>query len=403
MTYSPAAATTRRPPPTRRRWSLKSIWHDAAFRGFVAQALVIITVLGVGVYMVGNAQSAMEKRGITTGFAFLFEEAGFSIGDSLISFSSTDTFLRAYGVAILNTLKVSAISLVIATLVGVLLGIMRLSKNVLIAKFSSAYVELFRNTPQLLQIVFWYMLVIQLPHPKQALALFDVAFLSNRGLLIAWPTGNPVHVIMALAFLVGCIGTWQLVKWADRKRRQTGKVVHVIWWNISLILGLPIISWVIGGMPTDMDIPKFQGFNFRGGVGLTPEFLALFLGLSLYIAAFIAEIVRSGIQSVSKGQIEAATSVGLGPVDIFRKVIYPQALRVMVPPATAQYVSLIKNSSLGVAIGYPELFNVNNIILTASGNTIEAIGIMMVVYLTIAFSIAILMNIYNKSVQIQER
>ena len=403
MTVSATPASSRRPPPERRQWNLSGIWHNVGFRNLVAQVVVVGAIIGTFIYMIDNAQSALEKRGISTGFDFLFEEAGFAIGETLISFDSSDTFIRAYGVAILNTLKVSVFGVAVATFLGVLIGISRLSTNTIISKLASGYVELFRNTPQLVQIIFWYVLIIQLPRPKQAFEILDMVFLSNRGLIIPWPVDNLVYTWTALSFVLACVGAWQLVKWADRRRRRTGHALHVLWWNIGLIICLPTIVWFVGGAPTDMSIPKLRGFNFEGGAAMSPEFLALLLGLSLYIAAFIAEIVRSGIQSVDRGQIEAATSVGLDKVDLYRKVVLPQALRVMVPPATAQYVSLVKNSSLGVAIGYPELFNVNNTITTISGNTIEAIGIMMAVYLSIAFTISGVMNVYNKAVQIKER
>jgi general L-amino acid transport system permease protein len=403
MTVSATPAPGRRPPPKRRQWNLSGIWHNVGFRNLVAQVIVVGAIIGTFIYMIDNAQSALERRGISTGFEFLFEEAGFAIGEALISFDSSDTFLRAYGVAILNTLKVSVFGVVVATLLGVFIGVSRLSTNTIISKLASGYVELFRNTPQLVQIIFWYVLIIQLPRPKQAFEIFDMVFLSNRGLIIPWPTDNPVYTWTAVAFVLACTGAWQFVKWADRRRRRTGHALPVLWWNIGLIIALPTIVWFVGGAPTDMSIPELRGFNFQGGAALSPEFLALLLGLSLYIAAFIAEIVRSGIQSVDRGQIEAATSVGLDKLDLYRKVVLPQALRVMVPPATAQYVSLVKNSSLGVAIGYPELFNVNNTITTISGNTIEAIGIMMAIYLSIAFTISGVMNVYNKAVQIKER
>jgi general L-amino acid transport system permease protein len=208
---------------------------------------------------------------------------------------------------------------------------------------------------------------------------------------------------MLLAFIAACVAAWGVVKWADARRRKTGQIKSVLAWNVALIVAAPALVWVIGGAPTILSIPALRGFNFQGGASLSPEFLALLLGLSLYIAAFIAEIVRSGIQSIDKGQLEAATSVSLKKSDTYRHVVLPQALRVMVPPAAAQYVSTVKNSSLGVAIGYPELFNINNTITTISGNTIEAIGIMMAVYLSIAFSIAVVMNLYNKSVQLKDR
>ena len=403
MTVNAIASSKRRPPPKRKNWNLNGILHNTGFRNLLAQVIVVGTIIGLAVYMFGNAQSAMEKRGIQTGFAFLFEEAGFAIGESIIPFESTDTFLRAYGVAVLNTLKVSILSVIAATVIGVTLGIARLSTNAFIAKLSSAYVELFRNTPQLVQMVFWYVLLTQLPLPKQAFNFFDLAYLSNRGLIVSWPADNPVYAWMLAAFVAACVGAWLIIRWAEAQRRRTGHAVHVLGWNIGLIIALPLFVWLLGGQPTEFSVPELRGFNFQGGAALSPEFLALLLGLSLYIAAFIAEIVRSGIQSVSKGQIEAATSISLNKFDLYLEVILPQALRVIIPPAAAQYVSLVKTSSLGVVIGYPELFNVNNTIITLSGNTIEAIGIMMAIYLTIAFTIAAIMNAYNKAVQIKER
>lgn len=393
----------RRPPPKRPRLTLDGLWHNLGFRGLLYQAVVIVLVIGTAAYMVGNAQEAMQKRGISTGFGFLDAEAAFAIGESLIDFRPSDTFLRAYVVAILNTLKVSALSVVGATVLGGLIGVARLSSNWLIARFASLYIEVFRNTPQLVQIIFWYTVVTMLPHPRHALSLHDWAFLSNRGLVLAWPVAHAAYAWAAIAAVAAGVAAYGIARWADYRRRRTGRAVSVFWWNACLVAALPVVAWLIGGAPTDFDVPKLQGFNFVDGVSLSPEFLALLLGLSLYIAAFIAEIVRSGIQSVSRGQIEAAKAVGLGRVDLYLKVILPQALRVIVPPATAQYVSLAKNSSLGVAIGYPELFSVNNTIVTLSGNTIECIGIMMAVYLSIAFSIAAIMNVYNKAVQIKER
>jgi general L-amino acid transport system permease protein len=397
------AESRKRPPPKRPPLSLDGLWHNVGFRSLLYQILVIVAVVGTAVYMIGNAQVAMEKRGISTGFGFLTEEASFAIGESLISYDSSDTYLRAYEVAVLNTLKVSAVSVLGATILGVLIGVARLSSNFLIVKLASTYIEIFRNTPQLVQIIFWYTLVTRLPHPKQAWSVFDWVFVSNRGVIMPWPADSTAYGWVGLAFVIACCGAYGVVRWADTQRRRSGRPIRVLWWNLGLIVGFPLVTWFALGAPTAMDLPTFKGFNFTGGIALSPEFLALFLGLSLYIAAFIAEIVRSGIQAVSQGQIEAARSVGLGRIDLYMKVILPQALRVIVPPATAQYVSLIKNSSLGVAIGYPELFNVNNTITTLSGNTIECIGIMMMVYLSIALTIAVIMNLYNRAVQIRER
>jgi general L-amino acid transport system permease protein len=332
----------RRPPATR-HLSLASLWHDVRARAWLYQATAVIGIIALGAFLVGNAQDALGKQGITTGFTFLTNPAGFEIGEHLIAFDSTDTFLRAYGVALLNTLKVAAASIVLATIIGIVVGVGRLSSNLLARKLASAYVELFRNTPQLVLLIFCYTLLTHLPAPRAAFSVGDVAFLSNRGLALPW----------------------------------------------------------IGG--AGITVPALHGFNFVGGTILSPEFLALLMGLSLYIGALIAEIVRSGILSVSRGQVEAAKAIGLGSFDIYRRVIFPQALRGMVPPAAVQYVSIVKNSSLGVAIGYPELFSVNNTIGTLSGQMVEAIAIMMAVYLGISFAIAALMNAYNRMVQIKER
>jgi len=393
---------SRRRPPKRQPFNFSALWHNVGFRGLVYQAVVIVLVVGAAVFMISNAQEAMQKLGITTGFGFLSEEAGFPIGESVIDYSPDDTYLRAFAVAVLNTLKVSFFSVVAATIIGTLLGLARLSSNRIISKLSISYIELFRNTPQLVQIIFWYILVIRLPAPRQAWNPFAGVFLSNRGLTLPWPAPDPVYGWIAITFVTACIGAYVFAKWADRQRRRPGRALPVLWASLGLIVALPVATWLVGGAPTAVDVPALTRFNFVGGANLSPEFLALFLGLSLYIAAFIAEIVRSGIQSVQRGQVEAAHSIGLTPGETYRKIILPQALRVIVPAATAQYVSLTKNSSLGVAIGYPELFNVDNTIVTLSGSTIEAIAMMMAIYLSIAFTVAIIMNWYNKSIQIKE-
>lgn len=393
----------RRPPPKRPPLSLSGLWHNVGFRGVLYQALVIVIVIVAVTYLLGNAQKAMTALGIATGFGFLAEESGVAIGETVIRYDPDDSYVRAYAAAVLNTLKVSIVSVVLATILGTLLGIARLSGNWLLAKLSTLYVEGFRNTPQLVQIVFWYTLVVSLPQARQPLSPFEGFYLSNRGLNLAWPVADPVHGWMALAFALGCAGAWWLARLSRRRRRRAGRPFPLVgWWGAALVAGLPLAAWLAGGAPTAMEVPAMQTFNYRGGLALSPEFLALLLGLSLYIAAFIAEIVRSGIQSVDRAQIEAAKAIGLGKFDIYRKVILPQALRVIVPPATAQYVSLSKNSSLGTLIGYPELFNINNQIVTLSGHTIEAIAIMMAVYLTISFTIAAVMNLYNRAIQIKE-
>jgi general L-amino acid transport system permease protein len=375
----------RRPPPPRPPISFDGLWHNANVRGLLYQALVLIAVLGIIAWMVGNAQYALAKRGISTGFSFLWREAGFPISQSLIPYATSDSFLRAFAVAVLNTLFVSIASLIGATVLGVLIGIGRLSSNWLVARLTSGYVELFRNTPQLIQISFWYLLVTRLPPPRQAWSFGGLGFLSNRGLVVTVPAPDAAWLWAVLALPVGMLAAWLLARAAAARRRLTGQLFPVAPFALTLVVGLPLLAWYAGGAPMQLDTPILQGFNFRGGVTLAPEFIALFLGLSLYIAAFVAEIVRSGIQSVGRGQIEAARSVGLGPGDLHRYVILPQALRVIIPPAASQYVSLFKNSSLGVAIGYPELFNISNTVTTVSGAWSAGCGSIYSVASTISF------------------
>lgn len=393
----------RRPPPPRPPISLDGLWHNVGVRGIIYQALILVAVFAVVAWMISNAQHALTKRGIATGFGFLSREAGFPISQSLIPYATSDSFLRAFAVAILNTLSVSIAAVIGATVLGMLIGIGRLSSNWIVARLTASYVEIFRNTPQLIQISFWYLLVTRLPPPRQAWSLDGVGFLSNRGLVLTVPTADIAWAWVALAFAIGVAGAWLFARLAGTRRHKTGRKQPVWAVALALIFGLPVLAWLIGGAPTKLDVPVLQGFNFRGGVTLPPEFIALFLGLSLYIAAFIAEIVRSGIQSVGRGQIEAARSIGLKPGDLYRWVILPQALRVIIPPAASQYVSLFKNSSLGVAIGYPELFNISNTVTTLSGHAIECVLIMAGVYLLISLSIAVVMNIYNRTIQIKER
>jgi len=383
--------------------SLDGLWHNASVRGLLYQAIILIALCGLVIWMVGNAQHALAKRGISTGFAFLWREAGFPISQSLIPYTTSDSLLRAFGVAVLNTLSVSILAVICATLLGVLIGIGRLSSNWMLARLASVYVELFRNTPQLIQISFWYLLVTRLPPPRQAWSLGGYGFLSNRGLTVAVPAANTAWAWVALTLVAGVFTAWVFVAFAAARRHRSGTRLPVLPMALAIVIGAPAFTWFAAGAPRELAIPVLEGFNFRGGATLPAEFIALLLGLSLYIAAFIAEIVRSGVQSIGHGQIEAARSIGLGRGDIYRYVILPQALRVVVPPAASQYVSLFKNSSLGVAIGYPEIFNISNTVTTVSGHAIECVVIMAGVYLLISLFIAVLMNLYNRAIQIKER
>jgi general L-amino acid transport system permease protein len=381
-----------------------NVWFNQAFRYWAWQLVVVVVVISGAGWLIGNAQSALGRLGVATGFSFLFERAGFDIGESPIPFSSSDSFLKAYAVGLLNTMTVSLVGIVLATLIGAVVGLARVSANALMRGLASTYVELFRNTPQLVQLIFWYAVITRLPAPGQAISFGEALFLSNRGLVFPWPSASDAFAWVVLAFLVGCVAAIVLRMWARRRYSRTGRSVPALRTiSLALMLIAPVGTWFLFNAPTGFSVPQLQGFNFRGGMTVSPEFLAMLLALSLYIGAFIAEIVRTGIRSIGKGQIEAARAIGLSSWQRYSRIVLPQALRVMIPPATAQYVSLIKNSSLGVAIGYPELFNINNSIITLSGRTIEAIGIMMAVYLSISLAVAALMNAYNRHAQITER
>lgn len=400
-TTSPRAPGKRPSGEPRLSWS--RAWHNSHLRGWIYQAGVLISVIALGAYLIGNAQQSLSQQGISTGFGFLTGSAGFEIGEKLIEYGSSDSFLRAYGVALLNTLKVAVASIVLATVLGVVAGLGRLSRNLLVQRISSVYIEVFRNTPQLVQLIFWYTIITRLPGPRQAISIDDWAFLSNRGLSIPWWVNDAAPWLLLLSILAAIALLLPALRWAYRRRKLTGRAQPLAYAAALAFAALPLLILGLFGPSHDISVPALKGLNFRGGLTVSPEFLALMLGLSLYIGAFIAEIVRTGVLSISAGQIEAAQSVGLRPFNIYRRVVFPQALRVMVPPAAGQYVSIVKNSSLGVAVGYPELFNVTNTIVTLSGHTVEAIAIMMSIYLGISFAIALIMNIYNHHVQIKER
>ncbi|MCK6454209.1 MAG: ABC transporter permease subunit [Alphaproteobacteria bacterium] len=386
-------------PPRRRRRG----WHSLAARRLAYQVVAVGAVVALFAYLFGNAADALRRQGIASGFDYLWTEAGFGIGEGLISFSPSDNYLRAFLVGLGNTFKVSVVAVLAATAIGFVVGLMRLSANLGVANLAGAYVELFRNTPQLLQIILWYWLITRLPGPRQALSLAPGLWLSNRGVAFAWPASHPGWTVAGLALLAAVVLSVLAWLWAGRRQRATGRRPRLGWPVAAMLIGLPVLGWLAGGMPTAIDQPVLRGFNFRGGGSFSPEFTALFLGLSLYIGAFIAEIVRSGLQSVGRGQIDAALSLGLARGQIYRLILLPQAMRVMVPPACAQYVSLVKNSSLAVAIGYPEIVNVSNTTLGQTGHVVEAIVMMSAVYLAISFVISALMNWYNRAVLIKER
>jgi general L-amino acid transport system permease protein len=385
------------------RKSDTSIFNSLAFRGVVYQVLLAAGVVLLGWYLYYNTNANLERQGIATGFDFLGERAGFSIGESLIPFDSADSYGRALVVGIVNTLYVAAFGIVLATILGVFMGIARVSTNWLISKLASGYVEVCRNVPVVLHVIFWASVIRMLPPPREALSMGAGVFITNRGVIYPIPVENPVYPWVGAALVVGIVLAVLFARWATRRREQTGQHLPTFWPGLSIILGLPVLAWLAGGAPIEWSVPALRGFNFQGGASLTPEFVGLLVGITVYTAAFIAEIVRAGIQSVPNGQIEAARAVGLRPSLVMRLVILPQALRVIVPPTTSQYLSLTKNSSLGVLIGYPDLVNVGNTTLNQTGQALEAIAIMMTIYLIISLTISLCMNIYNRLVAIRER
>lgn len=367
----------------------------------------IFTVLGVALlsyYLISNTLANLERQSISTGFGFLEKEAAFEIGESVLDYSAADSYGKALLVGFINTLIVSFIGIVLTVILGTVIGIARLSSNWLVSKLSAIYIELFQDIPVLLQLFFWYAFFYEiLPAPKQALNPISGVFLCNRGLIFGIPEYHPAFLAALIALIVAIIGSVFIKKWAHKRQETTGKSLPTGKIVTAMIIGLPLLAWFFGGAPTAMDTPALKGFNFKGGVTVTPEFTALLLGLVLYTAAFVAEIVRAGIQSVNKGQREAAISLGLKPGHVLNLVILPQALRVIVPPLTSQMLNLTKNSSLAVAIGYPDFVSVAGTTINQTGQAIEGVGLIMLVYLIFSLSTSAFMNWYNKKIKLVER
>jgi len=381
-----------------------AIWYDPRKRSIIYQVVILLLVGLLGYYLVSNTTANLKRQSIATGFGFLQKEASFEIGESLISYSAADRYARALAVGFLNTLLVSFIGIILTVLLGVFIGIARLSTNWLVSRLAAIYIEVFQDIPILLQLFFWYAFFYEiLPSPRQALNPMGGVFLCNRGLVFAVPEFHPAHLYMALAFLAGCLGVFFLRRWARKRQAKTGLTFPVFSVSAAVLVLLPLLAWVAGGMPTTMSVPELKGFNFQGGLNVSPEFSALLLGLVLYTAAFVAEAVRAGIQSVSKGQREAAMSIGLRPNRVLQLVILPQALRVIIPPLTSQMLNLTKNSSLAVAIGYPDFVSVAGTTINQTGQAIEGVAMIMMVYLFFSLSTSAIMNWYNKKIALVER
>ena len=377
-----------------------AIWNDAHYRALFFQAVVLVAVIAFFVFIINNTLENLERRGIASGFGFLSSTAGFGILMHLIEYSEESSYGRAFLVGLLNTLLVSSLGIVLATTLGFLIGIFRLSGNWLLARLAGAYIEVIRNIPLLLQLFFWYFAILRLlPLPRQSIEIGGTIFLNIRGLYLPSPILEPGFEAVALVFIVAIVAVILVARWARRRREATGRYFPTLYVCIGVLVGVPMITVITRGLPVSWEFPELKGFNFVGGLVLIPEFVALLVALSLYTVAFIAEIVRAGIQSVNRGQIEAAYSLGLKPGQTLRLVIVPQALRVIIPPLTSQYLNLTKNSSLAVAIAYPELVSVfAGTVLNQTGQAIEVIVMTMAVYLTISLLISLSMNWYNRKV-----
>lgn len=398
-TADPRFAAARAAPRRRLRLS----WSDPTFRAIVWQVVIVGLVAAVIGYLVHNTNQNLAARHIATGFGFLDRVAGIPIGEALVPYNpAVNTYGRALLVGVLNTLKVAVVGIVLATILGTVIGIGRLSSNWLLAKLTAFYVETLRDIPLLLQLLFWYTVLQGLPAPRQSIHL-GAMFLSNRGIKIPLLETQPAHEWAALAFLVGLVGTVLWNRHAARQQAATGQRPRVWPAAIALMVAFPLVVWAVLGAPLAFEVPVLRGFNFQGGGTLSPEYFALLLGLVTYTAAYVAEIVRSGIQAVPQGQWEAAGALGLRSGVVLRKVILPQALRVIVPPMTSQYLNLTKNSSLAVAIGYQDIVSIANTTLNQTGQAIEGIAVIMAVYLTISLSISLFMNWYNARIALVER
>jgi general L-amino acid transport system permease protein len=392
------------PEPSALPRSAESYLYNPRLRALAYQVGALVLVGLLAWYLISNTLSNLEKQNIATGFDFLQKESAFEIGESLISYSSAQSYGRALLVGILNTLKVAFVGIILTVILGTFIGVARLSSNWLVSRLSIAYIEVFQNIPVLLQLFFFYAIFYELfPGPRQALEPLPGVFLCNRGLIFAVPEAHPVHFQMLVAVLAAIGIIFGLIRWARRYQARTGRAFPIFYTSILLVTILPAIPWLLAGMPLEINRPVLAGFNFRGGVTLSPEFAALLSSLVLSTAAFVAEIVRAGIQAIGRGQTEAAMSLGLKPWMVLRLIILPQAMRVIIPPLTSQMLNLTKNSSLAVAIGYPDFVSVTNTTINQTGQAIEGIALIMVVYASFSLLTSAFMNWYNKKAALVER
>ncbi|MBT4193994.1 MAG: amino acid ABC transporter permease [Gammaproteobacteria bacterium] len=385
--------------------SKPAIWNDPKYRALFFQIVLVLALGYFIVSIVDNTLTNMESRGISTGFAFLSEPSGFGILQSLIEFDESHTYGRTFFVGLLNTLLVAGLGIFFATLLGFVMGVARLSNNWIVSKVATVYIEIFRNIPLLLQIFFWYFAVLAaLPGVRQSMSLGAGVEFNNRGLYLPSPVPEDGFSIIGWLFVIGIIATVFLARWAHKRQEDTGQQFPVFFSALGLIFGLPLVVFLLMGSPLSWDYPTLKGFNFQGGISIIPELLALLLALTIYTGTFIAETVRAGINAVSHGQTEAAMALGFTRGKTMRLIIIPQAMRVIIPPLTSQYLNLAKNSSLATAIGYPDIVAVfMGTTLNQTGQAVEITMMTMGVYLTISLTISMFMNWFNKRMALVER
>ena len=381
------------------------IWLDARYRAIFFQIALLVAVLAFGAYIFHNTYDNLQRRGIASGFAFLGSTAGFDIIMHLIPYQASSSFGQALLVGLLNTIVVAIVGVIGATLLGFTVGVARLSRNWIVARIAAVYIEVIRNIPLLLQIIFWYQLLGKsTPGPRNSISLADLFFLSNRGLYMPAPVTEDGFWLTVAAFIAAVVGSVVLARWSKKRQEATGQQFPVVLTSLGLILGLPLLGLLVMGVPFHWNYAVLQGFNFEGGMVLIPEFISLTFALVLYTGAFIGENVRAGIMAVSHGQTEAAYAVGLRPGPTLRLVVIPQAMRVIIPPLTSQYLNLTKNSSLATAIAYPDLVAVfAGTVLNQTGQAVECIAITMAVFLTTSLSTSTFMNWFNRKMALTER
>ncbi len=385
--------------PPKKIWS----WRSQAFRALVYQVVAVAVIVLTVLYLANNTATNMQARGIQSGFDFLTSSAGFDIGESLFAFDSGEPYWRAYLIGLTNTLRVAVLGIVLTTLLGTLIGVGRFARNALIRGLSVGYVEFFRNIPVLLQLLMWYLLFTEVLPAATEPWLLGPLFLSKGGLNFPIPVWANGHVWAMWGTIVGLVAAWVYRRRARAAFEMTGRITSMFWVPTGIVLSFGALGWLLGGAPTQMDAPMQGEFAIEHGGSLTPEFLSLLIGLTIYTAAFVAEVVRSGIQSVSVGQAEAASALGLSRGQSMRLVMLPQALRVIIPPMTNQFLNLTKNSSLAVAIGYPDVVSIANTAINQTGRAVECIAIIMLVYLSTSLFTSLLMNWYNARAAIKER